>query len=302
MYNKDRLSLLLLFGLLAAQGCSISAKKSTMPEFDKQGHRGARGLMPENTIPAMLKAIDLGVTTLEMDVVISRDRQVVVSHDPYFNPMISTKPDGSFLKAGEEKKTLLYNMTYSDIRRWDVGLKPHTLFPKQEKRPAYKPLLTDLIDSVESYVASHRGTTIRYNIETKCSPQGDGIRHPDPETFTDLLMEVVRKKNIHHRTTIQSFDIRTLQVLHKKYPEMTTSYLLENKQAGDVEGNIKKLGFVPAIYSPEYRSVTVDMIRICHEKGMRILPWTVNDATEIRRLKSMGVDGIISDYPDLFDR
>lgn len=121
-------------------------------KFDAQGHRGCRGLMPENTIAAMFRAIDLGVTTLEMDVVISADGKVIVSHDPYMNADISTDPAGKHIQAGDQKKYLLYKMTTQEIQRWDVGLKPHPKFPKQEKLSAVKPLLSDLIDSVEAYV------------------------------------------------------------------------------------------------------------------------------------------------------
>lgn len=273
-----------------------------IPDFDKQGHRGARGLMPENTIPAMMKALDLGVTTLEMDVVISKDNQVVVSHDPYFNSAITTKPDGSFLRSGEEKSFVLYQMEYAEIQKWDVGKKGHPMFTRQEKMPAVKPLLATLIDSVESYVTIHKLKKPFYNIETKSTVAGDGKFNPTPEVFVDLLMGVIQSKNIESRTVIQSFDIRTLIVLHQKYAKLKTAYLLEASKAGDIDGNIEKLGFTPAIYSPEYRSVTPGMIKACHDKGMRIIPWTVNDAGEMKRLKEMGVDGIISDYPDLFER
>lgn len=299
MYDKHRLSLWMILFLIS---CGISKNMKTVPEFDKQGHRGARGLMPENTIPAMIKAIDLDVHTLEMDVVISKDKQVVVSHDPYFNSAISTKPDGSFLKSGEEKSFVLYQMNYEDIRKWDVGKKGHPMFPRQEKLAAHKPLLAELIDSVELYVSKKKRSKVWYNIETKSSVNGDGKQNPSPAEFVDLLMQVVYSKKIEARTVVQSFDIRTLQVLHEKYPKIATAFLLETSKAADLEGNIKKLGFIPSIYSPEFRSVTPEMIKACREKRMRIIPWTVNDAGEIKRLKEMGVDGIISDYPDLFER
>lgn len=299
MYDKHRLSLWVILFLVS---CSMAKHIHRLPEFDKQGHRGSRGLMPENTIPAMKKAIDLGVTTIEMDVVVSKDKQVVVSHDPYFNNTISTKPDGSFLKNGEDKSFVLFQMNYADIQQWDVGKKPHPLFPKQEKISAVKPLLRDLIDSVESYVSIYNKNKVWYNIETKSSPAGDGKLNPDPIEFVQLLISVIHSKKIVHRTIIQSFDIRTLQVLHESNPKIFTSYLLEASKASDLEGNLNKLGFIPSVYSPEYRTVTAEMIKACHDKGMRIIPWTVNDAAEIRRLKDMGVDGIISDYPDLFDR
>lgn len=271
-----------------------------IPSFDKQGHRGARGLMPENTIPAMLTALDLGVTTLEMDVVISKDRQVVVSHDPYFSAQISTMPDGQPLMASDEKKHVLYGMDYAEIRSWDVGQKPHVFFPKQQKMKAYKPLLAELVDSTEHYVRARGIKPVFYNIETKTSPKGDGILHPAPEDFVDLLMEVVRSKGIMSRTVIQSFDPRTLQVLHRKYPRVQTALLIEGNAAGTVEQHITDLGFQPSIYSPEHRRITPELIKYCHARGIRVIPWTVNDASQIRLLREMGVDGVITDYPNLF--
>jgi glycerophosphoryl diester phosphodiesterase len=270
--------------------------------FDKQGHRGCRGLMPENTIPAMLRAIDLGVTTLEMDVSFSRDKKPVVSHDPWFNSMISTTPEGKYISASEEKKYALYQMDYAEIRKWDVGLKPHPLYAKQQKMAAYKPLLDELIDSAEHYAQRKGIKPLYYNIETKCNPAGDGIYHPGPEEFTDLVMEVIIRKKIVKRAIIQSFDERTLQILHRKYPKVKTAYLIEGTEKNTVAQNIDKLGFRPDIYSPEFRLVTPELISYCHANGMKVIPWTVNDAGQIRKLKEMGVDGIISDYPDLFNR
>lgn len=299
MYDKHRLSLWLILFLMS---CNISKHMNQLPSFDKQGHRGARGLMPENTIPAMYKALDLGMTTLEMDVVISKDEQVVVSHDPYFNNAISTKPDDSYLKVGEDKSYVLFGMDYAEIQKWDVGKKGHPMFTRQQKIAAVKPRLSDLIDSVEAYVVKSNYPKPFYNIETKCSPAGDGKLHPAPDRFVELLMKVLQEKKIEKRVVIQSFDIRTLQVLHQQYKGMATAYLLDAGQATDIEGNLSKLGFTPSIYSPEFRSVTPEMIKTCHAKGMRIIPWTVNDATEIKRLKDLGVDGIISDYPNLFER
>lgn len=270
--------------------------------FDKQGHRGCRGLMPENTIPAMYRAIDLGVTTLEMDLSISRDKKVVVSHDPWFNAMIATTPEGKYISAAEEKKHALYQMDYAEIRKWDVGMKPHMLYPKQQKIKAYKPLFEELIDSAEAYARRKGVKPLSYNIETKCTPAGDNIFHPGPEEFTDLVMEIVNRKKIGKRTILQSFDERTLQVMHRKYPGIKTAYLIEGTEKNTVAQNIEKLGFRPSIYSPEYRLVTPELISYCHANGMKVIPWTVNDAEQIAKLKAMGVDGIISDYPDLFNR
>jgi glycerophosphoryl diester phosphodiesterase len=122
--------------------------------FDRQGHRGCRGLMPENTIPAMKTALDLGVTTLEMDIVFTKDKQAILSHEPFFNHEITTKPDGSLVTEAEEKSLNIYGMTYEEVKKYDVGMRPHPRFPRQQKLKTYKPLLSDLLDSVQQYMVT----------------------------------------------------------------------------------------------------------------------------------------------------
>lgn len=270
------------------------------PAFDKQGHRGSRGLMPENTIPAMQKAIDLGVTTLEMDAVISKDKKVFLSHDPYFNADITTTPEGKFLSTAEASKLLFYEMNYDSIKKYDVGLKGHPGFPRQQKIAAYKPLLSDVIRSSEAYAKKKKLAPLWYNIETKSTINGDGTLHPPPEEFVDLLVAVIQNEGIAERTVIQSFDMRTLQVAHKKYPTFKTSLLIENTDKRTLNEQLNELGFVPTVYSPHYTLINPALVKACHDKGMKVIPWTVNTKQEIERLKSVGVDGIITDYPDLF--
>ncbi|HZH99963.1 MAG TPA: glycerophosphodiester phosphodiesterase family protein [Flavisolibacter sp.] len=277
---------------------TMSVRHAT--NFDKQGHRGSRGLMPENTIPAMIKALELGVTTLEMDVVITADQQVVLSHEPFFNHEIATKPDGSSVEVAEEKRLNLYKMSYDEIRKFDVGMKPHPRFPRQQKLAVAKPLLTALVDSVEAYISSKRLPPVFYNIETKSHPLTDHLFHPAPDLFVDLLMEVIRKKNIQDRVIIQSFDIRTLQYVHQRHPSVQTALLIEDDDKRSFQEQLDRLGFIPSIYSPHYSLVTTDLLQACKQKAMRLIPWTVNDAYTIKTLRAMGVDGIISDYPDLF--
>lgn len=271
-----------------------------LPQFDKQGHRGSRGLMPENTIPAMYKAIDFGVTTLEMDVVISKDKKVVVSHDPYFNADITTTPHGKTLSKAEGLNLLMYTMNYDSIKKYDVGLKPHPAFPRQQKIAVNKPLLEDLIRSSEAYARKKVTSLLWYNIETKSKPGGDGLQHPAPQEFVDLLVAVIMKEGIAGRTVIQSFDIRTLQEVNRKYPSIKTSLLIEGTDKRTLDEQLADLGFLPAVYSPQYILVTSQLVKTCHEKGIKIIPWTINTKPEIERIKSFGVDGIITDYPDLF--
>lgn len=295
----------LLGALMLLAACSTIKNKMndtayTFPSFDKEGHRGSRGLMPENTIPAMQKAIDLGMTTLEMDMVISKDNKVVVSHDPYFNADITTTPEGGTLTKTEATKRLLYAMPYDSIKKYDVGLKPHPGFPRQQKLAAHKPLLSELLRASEAYAKQKGKWPLWYNIETKTKKGSDGVAHPAPEAFVDLLVSVVQKEGVAARTVIQSFDVRTLQVAHRKYPSIKTSLLIESNNNQTMEQQLTELGFVPFVYSPHYTLVTPQLIKSCHEKGMRIVPWTVNDKQGIERLTAMGVDGIITDYPDLF--
>ncbi|NDC76667.1 MAG: glycerophosphodiester phosphodiesterase [Chitinophagia bacterium] len=270
--------------------------------FDLQGHRGCRGLMPENTIPAMIRALQLGVSTLEMDVVISRDSQVVVSHDPYMNAEFCLRPDGSPIERLEEREFRLYGMDYAEIARWDVGSKPYAKYPEQRRMATHKPRLEDLIDSVEQYARTAGLPPPHYNIETKCRPAGDGVLHPDPGSFLRLLIQVVIRKKINSRTTIQSFDIRTLQIMHETHPHMQASLLVEASDKAGMEGRLAELGFTPAVFSPAWQLVTPELVKACHDRGVRIIPWTVNESSEMERLRSMGVDGLITDYPDRFPR
>lgn len=269
-------------------------------EFDKQGHRGCRGLMPENTVPAMLHALGLGVTTLELDVVITKDKKVILSHEPWFGQEITTKPDGSYMGPREERKYNIYWMTYEETKTFDVGMKPHPRFPQQQKMKVTKPLLSDVIDSVNKDMMTRRRPFPYYNIETKTNPGGDEVFHPKPDEFVELLMAVIKEKQIDEQVIIQSFDFRTLKYLHEKYPVIKTAALVEATDKRSADDIIKELGFAPTIYSPAYQLVNNDLIKEYHKRGMKVIPWTVNDKAKIDELKKMGVDGIITDYPDLF--
>ncbi len=288
--------------LIACNPVNQIKTSMTIIPFDYQGHRGCRGLMPENTIPAMLKAIDLGVTTLEMDAIITKDNQVILSHEPFFNHEITTKPNGEFVKETEEKLLNIYQMTYEEVKRFDVGLKPHARFPNQAKLAIAKPLLADMIDAAEQYCKVKSKQPIHYNIETKTQSTTDNQFHPAPAAFVELLVEVIRAKKITNRVTIQSFDIRTLQYLHQKYPSIKTALLIEDFDKTGLEAQLVQLGFTPTIYSPHFSLVNPSLILQCANKKMQVIPWTVNDLPTIQRLKAMGVNGIISDYPNLFNQ
>ena len=269
--------------------------------FDKQGHRGCRGLMPENTIPAMVNAVGMWVTTLEMDVCISKDKKVFLSHEPFFNHEITTKPDGSFIEEKDERTFNMYKMNYADIIKYDVGMKPHPRFPDQQKMKVVKPLLSDVFAAVKEFMMSARRPYPLFNIETKSLPAGDGIYHPKPAEFVELLMAVIKENQMEEFVIIQSFDFRTLQYLHQHYPKIKTAMLIEADNKSSFRKQIKDIGFTPTIYSPESSLVIADLVKDCHDLNMKIIPWTVNDKKEIERFKKMGVDGIITDYPNLFE-
>ena len=273
----------------------VTVAAGAQPVLDLQAHRGGRGLMPENTIPAMVHAIDLGIRTLELDCVISADGKVVVSHDLYMSSDFMVKPDGSGIDTADQKNYILYRMTYDSIRRYPEGVKKHRGFPEQTMVKTYKPLLADLIDSVEAYVRLHHLKPVYYNMETKCGPEGDDILHPAPERFVALLMGVVKAKGIGARVTIQSFDPRTLRIVHRDYPSQTTAYLVEKES---FEKNISELGFTPTIYSPAFKLVDAELMKKAHAAKVGVLPWTVNKEEDMNRMAALGVDGMISDYPD----
>ena len=295
--------ILLFTVLVIAIGCSTPKNiMSNTTQIDYQAHRGGRGLMPENTIAAMLWAMDnKKVQTLEMDLAITKDKQVVVSHDPVLNPIITTKPDGSFIKANEINENIIYQMDYAKLKIFDVGLKDNPRFLQQKKQAAIIPTLSDLIDSVE-LKGNRIGRKMNYNIEIKSMDGKDGIEHPDPDEFVKLVVQLIQAKGITARTTIQSFDIRPLQVLHQKYPGVQTVYLVEGKETVNVEKNLALLGYTPNIYSPEFGFVTKQMVDYCHSHQMKIIPWTVNTKSAIDSLIAMGVDGLITDYPNLLNQ
>lgn len=269
-------------------------------QVDIQGHRGARGLMPENTIPAFKRAIDEGVNTLELDVVITKDHKVLVSHEPFMSASICTKPNGEPVEKGEMEALNIYQMTYAEVAEYDCGSRGNSRFPQQEKLSVQKPLLSDMITAAEAYTKEQGVTPLNYNIEIKSSAKGDGVNHPDVAEFSRLVNDVIEQYLPRSRYTLQSFDFRVLQYWHKNYPEVTLVALIENTKS--VKRNISDLGFIPDVYSPYYKLLTKSQVEEIHEKGMKVIPWTVNSEREMRELIEMGVDGLITDYPNLAKR
>ncbi len=261
--------------------------------FKIQGHRGARGLLPENTIESCIEAIKCGVDGLEIDVVVSQDGQIVVSHEPWMSPLFCSFPDG---KALDTEGVLLKNLTYAEIRQYDCGSRGNPRFKTQKAISAYKPTLYELIKSVNEYCLTHKIPVPFFNIEVKSDPKWYRKYVPIPSVFIENLKHPlsILDKNAFY---VSSFDPHFLRVLKSKMPHIPLAFLTENKMS--FEQNLRHLGFLPEIYSPYYRNITAKMVTQAHRKGIEIMTWTVNEVREAERLKCMGVDGVITDYPNL---
>lgn len=286
--------------------------------LDIQGHRGARGLMPENTLPAFARALVIGVTTLELDCAITKDGVIVVSHDSILNPDITRGADGEWLAQDGPP---ISHLTYDKLQRYDVGrIKPGSAyasrFPRQQAVDgAHMPRLADVF----ALTRKAGNNTVRFNIETKISPLHPG-RTVSSAEFARALITLIIKEKMEMRTTIQSFDWRTLAIVQQEAPEIATVYLtaqqtftdniLANETAspwmpgthvsrfgGSIPRMIKAAG--GAAWSPSYTEVSAESVKEAQELGLKVVVWTVNDGADMQRMIAWGVDGIISDYPDL---
>lgn len=282
--------------------------------FDLQGHRGARGLAPENTLPAFELALRLGVDTLELDIGVAADGTVVVSHDPYLNPVITRDASGQWL-AGD-KGPLVRSLTLAQLQTYELGrIKPGTpyaqTFSTQQPHDGTRmPTLAALFERARALGAD----AVRFNIETKINPTrpGDTV---DPEVMTRALLNTVRAAGMTQRVTIQSFDWRTLRIAQGQEPGIPTVYLTVQTQNSDntrdpawtagfkladhgasVPAMVKAAG--GAVWSPNAGALTQALVKEAQALGLKVIPWTVNAPADMERLIGWGVDGLISDYPD----
>lgn len=294
-----KIIILVLITVLSACKTKEQTNTNIVTEEKKvevQGHRGDRGNFPENSIPAFLSAVKKGADVIELDVVVSKDNKVVVSHEPFMHSNYVLTPMGKSISHEEQQNYNLYQMNYDSIKHFDSGSKGNRSFPDQKKQRTYKPLLNEVIDTIENYVQTNNLNQIKYNIELKSSSKNYGIYQPEPNEFLDLVMKIITEKEIETKISIQSFDVSILNLLHLNYPQVESAYLVTGE---GIEKNLALLNFVPDIYSPNYKLVKnqffVDSIK---EKKMRIIPWTVNENDDIVKMLSLKVDGIITDYPE----
>ncbi|PTX61045.1 glycerophosphoryl diester phosphodiesterase [Kordia periserrulae] len=264
--------------------------------IDIQGHRGCRGLLPENSMIGFEKAIELGVHTLELDVVISKDKKVVVSHEPFMNHEIALDVQGNPISESDELNYNLYQMSYDSIHQYDCGSKHHPRFPNQEKVKVSKPLLSEVIEMAEAKTEK----TIRYNIEIKRQPSYDEVFAAKVAEFVRLVLEVIQKYDLGNRVNLQAFDLETLEEIKKQAPSMKIALLVDDGES--IDDKLQQLSFTPEIISPYYELLTQKNIANYKKKQFLVIPWTVNKKSDMLRLIDWNVDGIITDYPNLLTK
>jgi glycerophosphoryl diester phosphodiesterase len=315
IYRKRFFGLSVIIGVAAG----ILAFANTAHALDLQGHRGARGLMPENTLPAFAKALSIGVSTLELDLGVTIDNQVVVFHNNHLAPELVRGPDGKWLSSGGDA---VHAMTLSDIKTFDVGrLNPDSKYAaRYPNQMAIDGTRIPILAEVFELVNKSGNTTVRFNIETKLNPHKPSVT-PSPQDFVEAVLKVVNAYGMDTRTTIQSFDWRTLQEVQRRAPKISTAYLtasqrwLDTIEAGkpgpspwmatfdvdDFEGSIQQAikAAGGTIWSPFHREVDRTAVEAAHKIGLKVKVWTVNKPARMIEMIDMGVDGIITDFPDV---
>ena len=283
-----------IFVLLAAASCVNKESEYTV---DVQAHRGGMGLYPEESLDAMINSVKLGVNTLEMDLCVTQDGVVILSHDLYFHHRYATYPDGTPVMSGDPK-VYLYHWSYSEIVKWDVGQKYNPEWPERNYMPEVKPVASDVIRAVEKYTADNNLPPMYYNIEIKSSEaEGEGVLWPEYHEFTDICMAMLESLNLGDRLIIQCFDERALNYINEKYPGHRLSFLWEGYEK-DFDHNMTLVNFIPEWVSPEHDNVDSLFMAKAHKLGMKVVTWTVDNPADMERLMDLKVEAIISNYPD----
>lgn len=269
---------------------------STPERPEVHGHRGCRGLLPENTVAAFLKAAELGCDRLELDVVITGDGEVLVSHEPWMEHRICLTEEGTPLTEAEGRAANIYRMTVDQVQSYDCGSKQHPDFPGQVNAEDHKPTLTEVVEAVENEGMMRGWGVQSYNIEIKSEPQLYDVMQPRPGPFAEKVMALIEELGIADRCIIQSFDPAVLEAVHGIDDTMATALLVDNSDG--VEANLQRLSFTPTYYSAEFPLMDARAVASLREQGIEPLVWTVNEEADMRAMIALGLNGIITDYPD----
>lgn len=287
---------LLIISLWSCKSDAPKTTTATSKSIDYQGHRGARGLYPENSILGLIKALDYPIQTLEFDLVASKDSQLILSHEPWFSGTICSHPDGRPITEEEAKDIRIMDLEYKDIKKYDCGLRGNPRFEAQQKVATAKPSFMDAVSNVELFCRKEKRQPPFYNVELKSRPEWYGSLVPHPAEFVQMALQEIDLLEIKDRVVLQSFDTAILNEIHKQDPEIKVSYLIENIEG--VKTNLAKLNFKPDIYSPYFKLLNIGNVKALHDQNIKVIPWTINDPVIMQKLIDIGVDGIITDYPD----
>jgi glycerophosphoryl diester phosphodiesterase len=262
-----------------------------------QGHRGCRGELPENTIEAFLRAVDAGVSTLEMDVVLTGDRDVLVSHDPWISQEIMIMPNGEKIDPATQHELNIFEMSTDSCQTYVCGSKRHKNFPEQKQVKSFKPTLKQAVEAVRDHCRKKNLPVPSFDIEVKSTLAWEGKYHPSPESYASIFLREFLTLSIAHMSTVQSFDHRILNSIHKQYPELDLIYLSERER--EISEMLTTLNFKPYGISLDYKLWTDQKVKECKDQGLHMTAWTVNTEVEMNALLTMGVRDIITDYPTM---
>ena len=283
---------LFLVVTLAACQSNMNTEKHSIEipdNFDWQGHRGSRGLMPENTIEGFLHALEFPIQTLELDVVLSKDLVVVVSHEPWFSSDICVNFDA--------ENNNLFALTYEEIKAIDCGSKVVDRFPNQKKLVTHKPSLIEVVTAVRLHCNKHHLRIPNFNIELKSQSEWIGTYLPERQIFVEQVYKTIRSLGIEEITTIQSFDPEILGIFMRLQTKMRYAFLTESAERP--LDQMEALPKLPHVYSPHYKLINEEVMDELKMIKLKVIPWTVNDVDAMKHLIQLGVDGIITDYPNL---
>lgn len=261
------------------------------PQVDIQGHRGCRGLLPENSLLAFEKAIDLGVSTLELDIAITKGNKVIISHEPFISRFTCYNKEGAEIPYAKDMQYNLYQMSYDEIKLFDCGTKFLPDYSDQKKVKTYKPLLSELFDLVKK-----KDSDVNFNIEIKSKPEYYGVYTPQPKDYVKLVLDEVEAHHVFNRVNLQSFDLTILEEIKKQSPNMKVALLVDEDEK--IEVKLEKLSYKPEIISPYFELLTSGNTTKYQSNGFMVIPWTVNDEQDMKKMLGWNVDGIITDYPD----